>query len=705
MKLMATRRIYSAISCALVAALLAGCGGGGSGSTPPIHKGATGGNGNVTMTFAVPVRSTSSIVKGKRKKNYVSYSTAGFEVSWEVNNFGPTDLSGTSYSDGFNHTEACIGNPTGAGCASVPNFVGKVAPNLVSQNITCGAQANPGASYSCTIVFPVPAGYDDFQFSLWDQKPFSYGTGGIGFGGSFNSTANMLSYSLVADQQVLGASNNAFSLTLHPVIHSMYLGLDPSSLVVGAQSPGTSINPTAPSLEFFALDADGNTIHGTASETYVDLNGDPAYVQVSPNQTNPGSPVGAVAVLDLNQPLSLTPNSCLALPANGGLSNPMQNACTVTYDGGDVLSVAYPGTVYKFCPDASNPGGTCTNDSSNVSVTQTSLNFTRSINGPILVPSEPALVSIPAGIATNFGVVGRDQNAYLTANNGRIYQVNLVGPVVQSFGNGGTFGGGANAPGAADSLQGVTQGPDNQIWFADPTAHKTGALNLQNGLFMPPVSSTGTPVQIVSGPDNNMYLAEQDRPGEVAITPGTQTTPPTYQIFEGSPIVGGNLQTIVVGSDGHLWYSDKGNNLIASFSAGNVAGAQTNCAVAMTAPVGMTTGADGYLYVAESGANKRVDKIATAGGACFLIQSFSTTTAAPEQLTTGADGNVYGVESDGVTALRISQAPPGAPGGVGGQLTEFPYVSTAPGFSAIFAGADGKIWTSSTTNNVWYFQP
>jgi virginiamycin B lyase len=689
---MAKRTYLSAISAALVAALLAGCGGGG-GSTPPTTTTPQSGNGNVSMTFTVPARTQSDVVKGGKKPNYVSYSTRGLEISWERY---------TGASDSFGHTQVCIGNPTNASCGSLsPNFVTSISPGLVSTNITCGNQASAGASYSCTIVMPAPAGYDDFQLSLWDQTPASNGTNG--FGGAFSvysasntSGANMLSYALVKDQQVLSANSNTFNITLHPVIHTMYIALAPNTLVVGAAAPGTTINPTAPGMTFYGIDADGNTIHAASSaETYVDLNGNAVALKVTPNPVLPGSPVGNTATLHLNQPSSSGTNDCLALSANGGLTNPTQSACVVTYDGGDIVSVGYTGAAFTGCP------ATCSSDAANVSVTGTNLGFTRSTDGPILVPTEPTLNPLTVASGSYYGVVARDSNAYVSNHsNGTILEYNTSG--LQN-----TYGGPvANAP---QGPYGITQGPDNQIWFADALGSSIGALNLQSGAFMTPIPTSGWPNAIVTGPDNNMYFTEAggNRVGEIQIVAGTQFTAPSYHLSESNPTLGTPNQ-IANGSDGYLWFTDSTSNDIGSIKPGSITTVNVcstlqklnppgvPVATTLNAPAGITTGSDNALYVAETGTNT-IDKIVLPGnGGCGIITATFTLAHNGAQLTTGADGNVYGIESDGNTIARISPA---------GQLTEFPYAS-GPAITNLFSGSDGKIWgTSGSTTSLYYFAP
>ena len=692
MILMAKRTYLSAISSALVAALLAGCGGGGS--TPPTTTTPqTGGNGNVTMTFSVPARTQNSVVKGGKKSNYVSYSTRGLAVSWERY---------TGASDNFGHTQVCIGNPTNASCGSLsPNFVTSISPGLVSTNITCGNQASAGASYSCTIVIPAPAGYNDFQISLWDQSPASNGTNGFGgafsvYSGSNTSGANMLAYALVKDQQVLGSSSNTFNIVLHPVIHTMYLSLAPNTLVVGAAAPGTTINPTAPGMTFYGIDADGNTIHASsAAETYVDLNGNAVALKVTPAPVLPGSPVGTPATMHLNQPATAGTDDCLALAANGGLTNPLQSACVVTYNGGDILSVGYTGVAYTGCP------ASCSSDAANVSVSGTNLAFTRSTNGPILVPTEPALNSLAIASGSYYGVVARDTNAYVSnRTSGNIFEYNTSGLVA-------TYGApSANAPAG---VYGVTQGPDNQIWFADAAGTAIGALNLQSGQFMTPVAVSGAPNAIVTGPDNNMYFTEAggNRVGEIQIVAGTQFTPPTYHLTESNPTLGTPNQ-IANGSDGYLWFTDTTAGKIGSIQPGSITTVNVcntlqklnppgvPVATTLNAPVGITTGSDNALYVAESGTTT-IDKIVLpGGGACGIITATFTLAHNGATLTTGADGNVYGIEGDGSTIVRISPA---------GQMTEFPYVA-GPAINNLFSGSDGKIWaTSGTTNSLYYFAP
>jgi streptogramin lyase len=175
--------------------------------------------------------------------------------------------------------------------------------------------------------------------------------------------------------------------------------------------------------------------------------------------------------------------------------------------------------------------------------------------------------------------------------------------------------GGGNAAVAADS---IAVGPDDDLWFTEAGSQKIGVMNISGEMVDTfPTSGTlaGPPYAIVEGPSGTMWFTESgsaDRIGEIIPAGttidvgGTRITYASTTLFEFQlpPTPTGNfgaLWSIVLGPDGNLWFT---------YGAGmgciNPEGyaAQYPAPTPGANPDGITVGADGAIWFAESNASK-----------------------------------------------------------------------------------------------------
>ena len=107
---------------------------------------------------------------------------------------------------------------------------------------------------------------------------------------------------------------------------------------------------------------------------------------------------------------------------------------------------------------------------------------------------------------------------------------------------------------------GITTGPDGNIWFCDPARRRIGRMGLDGkGLTYFKTGLTGTPVSIVTGPDNQMYFGEEEgRIGRISVSgvikefgiPGAEGT-------ANFPVKG-----LTVGPGGNIWFvNDKSSQV------------------------------------------------------------------------------------------------------------------------------------------------
>jgi streptogramin lyase len=160
----------------------------------------------------------------------------------------------------------------------------------------------------------------------------------------------------------------------------------------------------------------------------------------------------------------------------------------------------------------------------------------------------------------------------------------------------------------------------------------------------------------------------------------TQTNPaPVAQEFPGAT-AGSNANSIAVGPDGNLWFTEFDVSRIGRITP---AGVVTEFATGITAgnyPSGIAAGADGNLWFTELGG--KIGRITTAG----VVTEFATGITAgsqPTLIAAGPDGNLWFTEFQNNKIGRITTA---------GAIAEF-NVRTANSYPyGIAAGPDGNLW-------------
>jgi len=217
-------------------------------------------------------------------------------------------------------------------------------------------------------------------------------------------------------------------------------------------------------------------------------------------------------------------------------------------------------------------------------------------------------------------------------------------------------------PTALSGPSGITKGPDGNLWFAESNAYKIGRVT-------------------VSG-----SITEFPLPQPRALSHG--------------------IADITAGPDGNLWFTQRwferdcsGN--CTSYEAGAVskistAGKLTHVDNIFGAPLGITAGPDGNIWLANSFADfgGQIIRIAPSGSSGFQTSSGYLD---PGDIVTGADGNLWFTEScfDYVfhCADAIARITPS------GVITEFPTPMSNSGPRGIAAGHDGNLWFAETSIN------
>jgi len=229
---------------------------------------------------------------------------------------------------------------------------------------------------------------------------------------------------------------------------------------------------------------------------------------------------------------------------------------------------------------------------------------------------------------------------------------------------------------------GITQGPDGNVWFTEGGGNKIGQV-LPNGditEFATPSPGSG-PAYITTGPDGNLWFTESNQNKIGRITPAGIISEFTIPTPNSSP------NGITVGPDGNLWFTEYNSHRIGVISLG---GAITEYNLGSGRfPYEITLGPDNNLWFTEEGVFNgihAVGKISPNG----TVTEYATPTANshPLGITTGQDGNLWFTEYFIGKIGRIT------PEGV---ITEYGLPNSGAFPALITAGSDGKLWFTESS--------
>ena len=289
------------------------------------------------------------------------------------------------------------------------------------------------------------------------------------------------------------------------------------------------------------------------------------------------------------------------------------------------------------------------------------------------LPGLPTANAAPTGITTAV-----DGSIWFTEKNAnQVARLNPATGVVTEY----------NVPTAASAPDQITATPDGNVWFTERFGRKLSQISDAGGAiseFAVPgtgayptaiatvgstvwfasadsaaaarlgrISSTGTITQlatgatrttitsIVGGPDANLWVTEVssywgDAVAKVVTTGFGRFT--NYRL----PNRSASPQSITVGADNYLWFTEAGANKIGQIST---AGAITEFALsAGSAPQQIVSGPDGALWFTEKGSNK-IGRITTTGVVTEL--TINTGSSQPFGITKGLDGKLWFTEQNG----------------------------------------------------------
>jgi streptogramin lyase len=247
--------------------------------------------------------------------------------------------------------------------------------------------------------------------------------------------------------------------------------------------------------------------------------------------------------------------------------------------------------------------------------------------------------------------------------------------------------------GAGSGPDGITSGPDGNVWFAEYNAGQIGRIppnaapdsSAQVSEFPVPAGATSNPTQIVKGADGAMWFTERGGNAIGRITSDGAT------VNEFTVQTGGSLPVgITSGPDGAIWFTERADaaSKIGRISVSNPSAGITEFPLTVNSgPFRITSGPDGNLWFTEFDAGK-VGRIAPNGSQLQEISVPSGATSKPRGIVAGPDGNLWFVEQVGNAVGRI----PTSATAPNPQVIEFPLPHANSQPTEIAVGPDGYLW-------------
>jgi streptogramin lyase len=239
---------------------------------------------------------------------------------------------------------------------------------------------------------------------------------------------------------------------------------------------------------------------------------------------------------------------------------------------------------------------------------------------------------------------------------------------------------------ASSGPQNIISGPDGNLWLTEQNASQIAKIT-PSGTFTeyPTPTASSQPNGLDAGPDGNVWFTEFSTNKIGRITPAGVITEFTVPTLNSGP------RNLANGPDGNLWFTEFNQGKVASISTSGVITEYPVPSGATSGPRGIIGGSDGKVWFTEFNANK-VANIGTSAPNTITEFSVPTASSGPRSIDAGPDGNLWFTEQSASQIGRITTA---------GVITEFPTVSLHAAPARMAAGPDGNMWfTENGANNV-----
>jgi virginiamycin B lyase len=243
-----------------------------------------------------------------------------------------------------------------------------------------------------------------------------------------------------------------------------------------------------------------------------------------------------------------------------------------------------------------------------------------------------------AGTSVSVGITeGADKNLWFTVDleEGGIGRITTSGKVTLYKDVGGAY------------TQHIAPGPDGSLWFTE--SNGTVGERLKSGTIrhFSIGSSNAQSEGIVEGPDSNLWIAQT----QVGSHFSNQVIRLSTRGEQKSYTVGYGPESICVGPDKALWFTERGANAIGRLTtSGKFVEYPTH--KQYLDPFGIATGPDGALWFTDFGETHQIGRMTTSGKLTYY--PLHRTLTSVSSITAGPDGAMWFTSSLGATIGRIA---------------------------------------------------
>jgi virginiamycin B lyase len=188
---------------------------------------------------------------------------------------------------------------------------------------------------------------------------------------------------------------------------------------------------------------------------------------------------------------------------------------------------------------------------------------------------------------TSYITAGPDTALWFTEGAAKIGRITTDGSSVTEYGT----------PGGS-LPQGIVAAPDGRLWFTERNTSTIGNITTDGTVTSYPAGIAGAlPTDITVGADSNLWYTVEDGSLNGAI--GMVTTAGVFATPTSLAPATGNTQSVALGPDANVWFSQPSSGVIGSISTGFGVNQITLPLNAL--PEGLATGADGSIWFADPG--------------------------------------------------------------------------------------------------------
>jgi streptogramin lyase len=177
----------------------------------------------------------------------------------------------------------------------------------------------------------------------------------------------------------------------------------------------------------------------------------------------------------------------------------------------------------------------------------------------------------------------------------------------------------------------IVLGPDGNVWFTEQNGSAIGRVDPRGRITEFRTPTFSFPEDVTAGPDGNVWFTEGTIGSIAVTTPAGGIREIPFSDFDGA---GG----ITTGPDGNIWFTGITGNKVWRLDLATRELTDFDIPTPNSFPSAITAGADGNLWFLEG--IGRLAKITTGGA----ITEFDEPLAIPFDITLGPDGNVWFVE-------------------------------------------------------------